>query len=421
MAERSSGVPAIVGSPVNSQREWVQGWQMVAVALVAYVLGAVGMFFAFGLFFNPLSSEFHWSRESISGFNSISSITYAVASPFVGRLADRFGVKRVILTCAVIVGLAFGSQSLLTGHLWHYYALAFVMGAASSGTSALTFGNVISHWFNRSRGLALSILACGSGLGGIIVPPFAQFLISHYGWREAYFLLGLTMLTAGTIPVALVLKDAPSARTKEPAPSGATPTSARISKAGILTSYTFLTLLVLAATIGVSYVGVLTHLIPMLTDRGMSAGSAARLFSLLGVAAIGGHLLVGACFDRFRAATVAAVMLVLSGVGVAAIGVAHSVVTLGLATLMLGAALGADTDVLPYLVGRYFGLSSYGEFLGYFFASGTLGAAGGALLMGRVFDLYHSYVVMTNFIAVASIVAALLVVLLPTPPSTNMS
>ena len=418
MAESSSGVPAIVGSPVNSHGEWAQGWQMVAVALVAYVLGAVGMFFAFGLFFNPLSSEFHWSREAISGFNSISSITYAVASPFVGRLADRFGMKRVILTCAIIVGLAFGSQSLLTGHLWHYYALAFVMGAASSGTSALTFGNVISHWFNRSRGLALSILACGSGLGGIIVPPFAQFLISHYGWREAYFLLGLTMLTAGTIPVALVLKDAPTAMTKEVASSGATSTSAGISKAGILTSYTFLTLLVLAATIGVSYVGVLTHLIPMLTDRGMSAGSAARLFSLLGVAAIGGHLLVGACFDRFRPARVAAVMLVLSGVGVAAIGVAHSVVTLGLATLLLGAALGADTDVLPYLVGRYFGLVSYGEFLGYFFASGTLGAAGGALLMGRVFDLYHSYVLMTNIIAVASVIAAFLVVLLPKAPTS---
>jgi MFS family permease len=81
--------------------------------------------------------------------------------------------------------------------------------------------------------------------------------------------------------------------------------------------------------------------------------------------------------------------------------------------MLLGAALGADTDVLPYLVSRYFSLKSYGEFLGYFFAAGTLGAAGGAFLMGRVFDVYHSYVLMTNIIGATSIVAALLVYLLP--------
>src|SRR6202163_3529856 len=115
MAYRTSRVPAMgagLAEAANLRGEWARGWKMIAVALVAYVLGAVGMFFAFGLFFKPLSSEFHWSREAISGFNSISSVTYAVASPFVGRLADRFGMKRVILTCAVIVAVGFGSQGL---------------------------------------------------------------------------------------------------------------------------------------------------------------------------------------------------------------------------------------------------------------------------------------------------------------------
>ena len=417
MVHRTSSVSEIESGlleAANRQGEWSKGWKIVSVALLAYVMGAVGMFFAFGLFLKPLSSEFHWSREAISGFRSISSLTYAVAAPFVGRLADRFGMKRVILTCAVIVAIGFGSQSLLTGHLWHYYALAFVVGPAAAGTSALTFGKVISNWFDRNRGLALSILACGSGLGGVIVPPYAQYLISHYGWREAYLLLGLSMLTLGTIPVALVLKDAP-VKTTSSAPSSAATTSAlaRIERLKILKSYTFITLIVVSAIVGVSYVGVLTHLIPMLTDRGFDAASAARLLSLLGVAAIAGHLLIGACFDRFPPAKIAALVLALSGLGVAGIGVAQSRTALLLATMLLGAALGADTDVLPYLVSRHFSLKSYGEFLGYFFAAGTLGAAGGAFLMGRVFDVYHSYVLMTNIIGAISIVAALLVYLLP--------
>jgi len=131
--------------PASWQGEWANGWKTVAVALVAYVLGAVGIFFAFGLFIKPLASEFHWSREAISGFTSIAGVTYAIASPFVGRLADTFGMRRVILICAVIVAVAYGSQSLLTGHLWHYYSIALVIGPAAAGTSALTFGKVISN------------------------------------------------------------------------------------------------------------------------------------------------------------------------------------------------------------------------------------------------------------------------------------
>jgi predicted MFS family arabinose efflux permease len=404
---------------LNWRGEWKRGWAIVAATLVAYVLGATGMFFAFGLFLKPLGAEFQWSREAIAGFRSITGITYAIAAPFVGRLADRFGLRRVALSCAALVAIAFGSQSLLTGHLWHYYALALVMGPAAAGTSALTFGKVISNWFDRSRGMALSILACGSGLGGVVVPPMAQYLISHYGWREAYFLLGLTMLSAGTIPIALVLKDTPSTTTKATPSPAATVAVTQVPRSQVFKSYTFMTLIAVSVVVGVSYVGVLTHLVPMLTDRGMSDASAARFLSLLGIAAIAGHLLIGACFDRFPTARVAGVILAVSGFGVAGIGLAQSSAAIALSTIFLGAALGADIDLLPYLVSRYFSLASYGEYLGYFFAAGTLGSSAGAFLMGRAFDVYHSYVLMTNTIGAVSFIAAVLVSLLPRTSATH--
>jgi predicted MFS family arabinose efflux permease len=397
----------------SPRHEWERGWQVVAVSLLAFVFGSTGMFYAFGLFFKPLSSEFHWSREATSGFLSISGVIFAVASPIVGRLADRFGVRRVILICVVLVAVIYGSQSLLTRHLWHYYALAFLWGAATAGTTALTFGKVISNWFDSSRGLALSILGCASGLGAAVIPPFAQSLIARYGWREAYFLLGLSILTVGVIPVALILKDAPTIKaTNITSPAGETFAASGVPRSQVFRSYTFLTLIAVIVILGISN-SVLLHLIPMLTDRGITAVAAARLFSLLGVSAIAGHLLIGFCFDRFPAARVAALTLALSGLGVGVMVVARSRIVLALTTILFGAALGADTDVLPYLVSRYFPLKSYGEFLGYFFAAGTLGLAGGAFLMGRVFDVYHSYVPMTNSIAAASIVAAGLVYLLP--------
>ena len=75
------------------------------------------------------------------------------------------------MICVVFVAVIYGSQNLLTPHLWHYYALAFLWGPVSAGTAALTFAKVLSNWFDRGRGLALSI--CGSGLGGVVIPPFA--------------------------------------------------------------------------------------------------------------------------------------------------------------------------------------------------------------------------------------------------------
>src|SRR6202163_1500667 len=228
---------------VSRSGEWARGSKIVAVSLLAYVFGAIGMFFAFDVFLKPLNTEFHWSRGAISGFRSISGVKYAVGSPFVGKLGDRFGLKRVILTCAAIVAVVYASQGFLTHHIWHYYTLAFLMSPAAAGTSALTFGKVISHWFDRSRGLALSVLACGSGLGGVVVPPFAQYLIAHYGWREAYFLLGLSLLTVGTMPVALVLKDTPSTKAKDVPSFTAEPSDAsRIPRPHVFMSQTFLPL-----------------------------------------------------------------------------------------------------------------------------------------------------------------------------------
>jgi MFS family permease len=397
----------------GQRHEWESGWKVVAVSLLSYVFGSPGMFYAFGIFLKPLSSEFQWSREAISGFWSISGVIIAVAYPIVGRLADRFSVRRVILVSVVFAALIYGSQCLLTRHLWHYYAIAVLWGAVAGGTTTVTFGKVISNWFDRSRGLALSMLSCGIGLGGVVIPPFAQSLIAHFGWREAFFLLGLSMLTVGTIPLAFILKDAPPIKaTSITSSADQMSGGARVPMSRVLRSYTFLTLIAVIVQLGLSS-SVLTHLTPMLTDRGLTAGSAARLLSLLGVCTVAGHLLIGFCFDRFAAPKVAALALTLSGLGVGGIAVAQSRTTLALATIVLGAAMGADTDVLPYLVSRYFPLTSYGEFLGYFYAAGTLGFAGGAFLMGRVFDVYHSYVLMTNIIAAASIVAAALVCLLP--------
>jgi predicted MFS family arabinose efflux permease len=394
--------------------EWARGWKIIAVAFAAYVAGSTAMFFTFGLFLKSLSADFHWSRGAISGSLAVSSVTYAVASPLIGRLADRVGIKPVILTTTAVLALLFASQCLLTNHLWHFYALAGLMGMVTPGTSALTYAKVVSNWFDRRRGLALSVLACGTGVAGILAPPFAQHLIADFGWRIAYLLLGLTTLLIGFVPVALVLKDLPKTLTETASPSAALPaTLAPRSKATFLSSSSFWILSAVSFVVGVTYVGVLSQLVPMLTDKGMSLASAAWAFSLLGGAVLVGHLLVGVGFDHFHGPKIAAIVLFLSGIGVAGIGMAKSRLLIVLCTMLLGAALGADIDLLPYLMSRSFSLRNFSELLGYSFAAGTIGSSLSSFLMGRVYDLYHSYTAMTNVIAAGLLLAALLVGFLP--------
>ena len=415
----SDGIVTTSGAesrPLQSQEktEWGRGWKIVAIAFAAYVVGSSAMFFTFGLFLGSLTAEFQWSRQAISGSLAISGVMFAIASPLTGRLADRFGIKPVILFCTTTLAVLFASQGLLTHHLWHFYTLAILMGLVTPGTSGLTYAKVVSNWFDRRRGMALSVLACGTGVAGIVVPPCAQYLIAHFGWRNAYLLLGLTTLLFGLAPVAVVLNDSPP--TTFGAELGATATDPVLqlpTVSSVFSHSAFWILVSVSFVIGVTYVGVLSHLVPMLTDKGMTPASAAWAFSLLGGAALLGHLLVGVCLDRFSGAKIASLVLLLSGLGVAGIGIAQSRNLILAFTVMLGAALGADVDLLPYLMSRYFSLKSYGELLGYAFATGTIGSSLSTLLMGRVFDLYHSYLIMTSVIAAGSLLAALLVWFIP--------
>jgi predicted MFS family arabinose efflux permease len=393
---------------------------MVGVGCLAYLAGPAGLFFAFGLFFGPLSSAFHWSREAISGYLTLSSLGYAFAAPFAGRLADRYGPRHVVIYGMFAYAIVFASQGLLTPHLWHFYALAIAIGALAPAASALTFGRVVSNWFDRRRGIALSVLACAVGFAAVVVPPVTEWLIASFGWREAYGALGIGTLLLVVGPAVSLLIDEPSHVVRErshdrPCPSADVPPSIF----QLTSERRFWVLVAMAFVVGAIYVGVLGHLVPLLTDRGMSRPHAAGVVSLLGVAAILGHLLVGTAFDRYPPAVVAAGALFASAVGVAGVGLATSGTALVLSTMLLGLALGADIDLTPYLVSRYFQLGSYSRILGLLFAAGTLATTISPLLMGRAFDEHHSYALVTTPLAGIAVLAACLTLTLGSAPAIS--
>jgi MFS family permease len=390
------------------------GWWVVLVAGVGLSLG-YGSIIAgtFGVFLKPLSQEFGWSRAGISLAFSLANLVLSGALPLMGRLVDRLGARKVILPSALIFGLGVMSFYFLSVSLWHFYALYLLMGVVSSGLLP-AYSKVISHWFDQKRGLALGLAMAGIGLGSFITPPLAQALISTVGWRQAYVFLGLLVIGI-TIPVVgLFLKEAPQMLGLLPdgemvAQAGATKQSGQESGMSSHEAWhtgAFWLMLSAFFLLSVSFHGYIVHLVPLLTDRGTSAQSAALVVSLGAAGAVLGRVGAGYLLDRFFAPYVAmcffcgfalGIFLLWSG---AVGGLAFVAAFLG------GLGVGAEFDIIAYMVSRYFGLRAFGEIYGYVFAAFALGGVIGPPLMGIGFDSTGSYSPVLGGFVVATLMAA---------------
>lgn len=361
--------------------------------------------FTFGIFLKPLTAEFGWSRAQVSLAFTVAALTVAACSPYTGRLLDRYPARYIVLPCMLIYGLAFGSLSLLTGHLWHLLAVFVVLGIVGNGTTQLGYARVISAWFDRGRGRALSAVMAGVGLGSIVFPTLAQALISTYGWHTAYAVLGFTILLLG-IPLTAAFLYEPQDRTVQAQTTSSylTQPSAR----SCLRNSAFLCLTTALILFSVATNGVIGHLSPLLTDRGFPAQRAATALAVLGFASLSSRLVTGYLMDRFFAARAVACMFGLCAAGILIILFTHQTWTAYAGALMIGAGLGAESDAVPFLLGRYFGLRNFSELYGYTWSAYAVAGALGPLFMGRFFDRTHSYeTVLLAFLGMVLVAAVL--------------
>lgn len=372
-------------------------WVTLAAGIGLFVSSGPVAFYAFGVFFKPLIQEFGWSRTEISLGLALCQLVWLGAVPLVGRLVDRLGARKVIVPSAVLFGLVMMSFYFLSASLWHFYAIFLALGVVGAGNSPVPYGGVISNWFDKQRGLALALAMVGIGLGAFIMPSLAQALIDAVGWRGAYVYLGLMVIGIIVSVVWPYLKENPQMMGL--LPDGETATYAGVEKQSsqamssseALRSGTFWILagafFLLAAGVG----GCLIHLVPLLTDRGMSAQSAAFAASLLGIATLIGRVWTGYLLDRFFASYVAVCFFCGAALGVLLLWTGVVGAFAFVAAFLVGLGTGAETDLKAYLISRYFGLRAFAEIYGYTFSAYILGALMGPLLMGIAFDFTGSY------------------------------
>jgi MFS family permease len=362
--------------------------------------------YTFAIFLKPLAAEFGWSREGVSAAFSIAALAVAACSPPLGWLLDRYPARRIILPCLAIFGCAFASLSLLTRHLWHLYAVFLILGMVGNGTAHLAYSRVLTTWFRERRGVAFSILLGGGAVGAMVLPPIAEALIHAVGWRASFAILGAGVLAIGLPCGAQVRERSRVAR------SIAVPATG-VSVSDGVRSRTFWIVVAALFLISVSQNGAITHLPAVLTDRGISAGNAAFAVSAMGASILTGRLLTGWLLDRYFAPRVGVCLFALSALGTFLLAGAHSL-TLGIGSAaLIGFGMGGEGDVTPYLLSRYFGLRSFSTLYGFTWTAYAIAGAVGPIVMGRAFDVSGSYRTLLLQLAVATLAAAALMLLLP--------
>jgi MFS family permease len=365
------------------------GNYVIFAAFLGMVLGPASvLIYSFGVFVGPLEREFGWTRGQISLAATIIVFVSVLTQPLQGALVDRFGVRKVVLIsipifCASIAGLYFLPPSLFV--FYAAWALVTLCGMALWNGS---YNKVMAAWYDRKLGFAVGVIGAGQGVGAALVPLICQTLVTNYGWRTAYVGLALITLVITFLFNFLFLYDKPADKGLLPDGDGAV----SYEKPPLVEEgYSFRDALrqrsfwIIAGTfflLGTMTTSIVAHLVPMLVDAKINPQTAVFAMTVFGIAVIVGRIVAGILLDYIYAPYVLISFLLgpVIGLSMFAIGSTGSAIFAWAALLGLG--VGAEIDVLGYLVARYCGRVAYAKLYGILLASFQLGGGIGAAVLG---------------------------------------
>ncbi|MBI4636533.1 MAG: MFS transporter [Candidatus Rokubacteria bacterium] len=375
---------------------------IVLGALTLCMLAGSGLRSVFGVYIKPMEAEFGWTRGALSGAAAISLLLLGAAGPLVGRLADRWGPRRVVGASLLLLGAgSIGAAFVQT--LWHVYATTGLMMALGAGGLGLATGSAVAaRWFEARRGLVIGIAAGGMSAGQLIVIPLATALTIWFGWRTSYLWLGLGLL-ALVFPVGVwLVRNDPSERGLRPyGASGPVQTAAqaartqralRVSVGEAALTPQFWLLMATFFVCGYTSNGmVLTHFMPHALEHNFTAFQASTALGVMGAMNVLGTIGSGWICDRFGRRGPLATYYFVRGLSLLFLLYVWNVPSLQVWAAVFGLNYISTVPPTTTLTANIFGRYSVGELSGWIFFSHQVGAALGAALAGWIFEWTGSY------------------------------
>ena len=378
-------------------------WILVATFFCLFIYAGCG-FYAFSLFVRPLQADFGWGRGEINAAFTILFLVSGMASPFIGKVVDRYGARRVISIGAAIVGLGFILLSVMS-NLWHFYVVYAVIGVGITAIGQVPTSAIVSNWFEKRRGLVIGVMSTGIGIGGFALAPLVGgYIIPSFGWRVSYLVLAMLAWVL-IIPLALlVMKTKPADMGLYPdgrqAPDAMTGAEASFSTARGLTlrmalaTSAFWLICISFLLNQFSQIGLVQSQVPHLEDIGFPVVTAATALGFVGLASAIGKFGFGWLCDRIPAKYACSIGLgfMLTGLIIFMnIKPTSPLAMVWLYAFTTGLGSGSWLPTMSMLISTNFGLVAYGTIFGVVALFQNLGMAVSPLMAGYMYDTMNTY------------------------------
>lgn len=378
------------------------GWRIVGGGFMLLLIYG-GSAYSFSIFVTPLEDTFEWSRAAISMAISIYWIGHGICAPFIGRLLQALGSKRVMCISTLLCGVFYVALS-LTQSLWFYYAAFAMLSTVTVGIGYIPVSDIVSRWFVRRRGTAIGIAMIGISAGGLIMPPLVSEIVLRFGWRSAFVVLGILAWVVCLPIVLFFMKDSPQDAgllpygEEEVIPETGSDKKPYLNvlkedwpfKAAIQTkAFIFSSLAFFFAPL--AQAGLLMHQVPILLDIGISPTTAATALGLTASIGALGKLAFGRLSEIIQFKYAPMICFGLQALSILLLLNADSPVMLWGYVVLFGFSMGGVIVLIPLTVGHFFGLTAFGVIMGMLSFIQAMGSSCGALISGIIYDTFGSY------------------------------
>jgi MFS family permease len=408
------------------------GWYVLAASFVLLFVNA-GATSIFGLLVKPMQAEFAWSRGAVTSAAFLNLVVYAVAILVTGRLYDRWGPKWVIAGSALLVAL--GYSLMATVHsLWQFLVYYGVLAAAGfGGTSVPLFGSIMGRWFERRRGLAVSLALAGHSVGQFVLIPLLSSSIAVDGWRSACLWIAGVTLVANLVLSFWVVRGDPASLKMRPygsdsEASAAAEAARAAATAGKMTAIATpaadlslaqamrtRSLWLFTAAMFVCGAGdylLINHLVAMVTDQGISEAMGASMLAWSGLLGLAAMLAAGPVADAVGSKLPVAVTFALRTALFTMLLLTKGTAVFWVFALGMGFTLPITAPILPTLVGKLYGVRHLGFICGFVTTVHMLGGGLWSYMGGVLFDRTQGYDLMMLISAIASALAVVFTLLI---------
>ena len=359
-------------------------WLVFAVLFFGNGLNVGASVYSFGLFIDPLETEFGWQRTAISASLSFAAVG-SLASPLVGRLVDRYGSRSVITCSLLLLGLSFLLRPLML-ELWHWYALSFLQFSAMSGVSAIPAGRLIPVWFESAQGRIMGLAVAGINVGVIAIPILVRGILATDSWRTAYAVVGLAGIILA-LAAMIFVREGPSRSDASDFDEG--PAASGLTVRDALRTKSFYAIMGTMLLGSFAHLGVLPALIPHFGNLGASPTLATITVTVMAAMGLLSKPTFGYIAERITARRAMMIPLILQSTGAILLVVSPAVAWIGLPVFGIG--MGAHGALFPLLVRESFGLRYIGSILGMLTVATVVPFSLGPVIAGLSFDVAGSY------------------------------